>query len=178
METIAVYWEETIRTYGFTLFEGQTCCRMHLTNHEAAQWEQALQTMEEGQALFRLVWAQAESPSHIKFFLLCDDNHWQNVRSCLTSQKECRCILDKQEISQVDMVYFQGPHFGDRYGILDFTYKALDRGQIPILGVVCSVASVYLIAPLGRGAEIQKCLSQAFEIPKEKRSLNKDGVRR
>jgi hypothetical protein len=177
METIAVYWEETIRTYGFNLLEGQTLCQMSMSPNEVVSWGRSLQRIAEAQALFRLVWARMENPSHIKFSLLCDDDHWEKVRTYLENLNDCEIDSGAWTLSQVDTIFFQGPHFGDRYGIMDFTYKALAKRQIPLEGAICSVASIYLLTTRGLGEDAKKCLSDAFEIPKEKRDLSKIGVR-
>ncbi|MBI5063683.1 MAG: hypothetical protein HZB87_09550, partial [Desulfatitalea sp.] len=49
---------------------------------------------------------------------------------------------------------------------MDFTYRALAEGPVPLLGVVCSVASIYLVVPAGWGGKAQALLVAAFEIPK------------
>ena len=53
-----------------------------------------------------------------------------------------------------------------RYGIMDFTYKALAHGQVPLLAATCSVATIYLVLPAGWGRKTQVILNEAFEIPR------------
>jgi len=49
---------------------------------------------------------------------------------------------------------------------MDFTYKALAHGQMPLLAATCSLATIYLVLPAGWGRKTQAILSEAFEIPK------------
>jgi hypothetical protein len=156
METIAVYWEKIIRTYGFTLFEDQALAQIDLPAGQIAQWGKALRTFDGSESLFRLVWAQAGAPDRIKFCLLCDDTHWQLVKSRLDRLLDPGFKTGPWELSRADMISFQGPHFGDRYGILDFTLKALAKEELPLLGIVCSVATIDLVLPAGWGAKTKE----------------------
>lgn len=171
METIAVYWEETIRTYGFNLLETEVMCRVSLPVGSMTRWGRVLQQLGSQGAPFRLVWCQVDPPRRFKFFLLCDDEHWQNVRSALEGEALFDSPGHGWEQSTVDALFFQGPHFGDRYGILDFTLKALAAEKVPLIAGVCSVASIYLVLPAGWGTKARTFLSRAFEIPREKRDV-------
>jgi len=143
--------------------------------HDAARWGLALQHLDEKAALFKLVWARAENPGRIKIGLLCDDAHWDRVRLWLDHNSPPEFKTDRWYGSRVDAVFFQGPHFGDRYGIMDYTFKALDAHRVPLLSAVCSVASIYLLLPVGWGQKAKMHLTAAFEIPKEKRDVGPAG---
>jgi len=157
METIAVYWESKIRTYGFNLFEDVGLHQIDLQADDLASWAGILQSVTDHEAGFRLVWCQRETPGPFTFFLVCNENTWRGLQPMPASHPA------KQK---TDVICFHGPHFGDRYGIMDFTYTALAAGPVPLLGVVCSVASIYLVVPAGWGAKAQALLAAAFEIPK------------
>jgi hypothetical protein len=167
METIAVYWEPRIRTYGVQWVEGLQLFQIAVSPVHMAQWGQALQSLAEDGPAFRLVWAQAEAPDtdRIKFFLLCDHGHGSKVHDYLEGQAE-RGVADKlQHPLSVDLLFLQGPHYGDRYGVLDFTLGPLVEAEVPLLAVTCSVATLYLITAAGWGARAKTLLSGVFEIP-------------
>ena len=63
------------------------------------------------------------------------------------------------------MISFQGPHFGDRYGIADTAFKALARQGVPILITVCSGAALYIVLPENKLHEARPLLAEAFEVP-------------
>lgn len=68
--------------------------------------------------------------------------------------------------SPAELVFFQGPHFGDRYGIADAAVGALaDRG-VKMTAIVCSGACIYIVLPEGKSEEAILVLAETFEIPK------------
>ena len=68
------------------------------------------------------------------------------------------------------MIHFQGPHFGDRYGILDIALDALSGGGIPVLAAACTGASISLILSEKMAEPARALLEEVYEIPK--RSLS------
>ena len=67
--------------------------------------------------------------------------------------------------SPVELISFQGPHFGDRYGIAYSAFKALDDQGVPILIAVCSGAAVYIVLPEKKLQDARPLLLEAFEVP-------------
>jgi hypothetical protein len=68
--------------------------------------------------------------------------------------------------SPAELVFFQGPHFGDRYGIADVAVAALAGGGVQMMAVVCSGACIYIVLPEGKSEEAGRVLAETFEIPK------------
>jgi hypothetical protein len=166
METIAVYWESKIRTYGFNLLEKLTLCQITLSPGAMGALGKALIIAGDDGAVFRLVWAETDNPDQLRFFLLCDDMDWNRLRLFMERYERPGSGVAPISRTVVDVICFQGPHFGDRHGIMGFTYKALTHGQVPLLAATCSVATIYLVLPAGWGGKAQVILSEAFEIPK------------
>ncbi len=166
METIAVYWESRIRTYGFNLVEGLRLCRIGIAPADMGKWGQALQSMVDHEPAFRLVWAQTGEMESVKFFLLCDDNHWSRVQPFLERHAHLGTIDEMREAEKVDLLFFQGPHYGDRYGVLDYALAPLSRARVPLLAMACSVATIYLVLPAGQGERAKTILAASFEIPR------------
>jgi hypothetical protein len=169
METIAIYWEEKIRTYGINLLEGLVLGRIVLPIGRMGQQSGMLQPPDASEPMFRLVWAQSEPPDQIRICLVCDEIHCQMVHPALILE---HCDAEPFEWKSVDLVYFQGPHFGDRYGITDFALRALAPHQVPLLGTVCAMTTVYFVLPSGWGRTACDALTLAFEIPKTKERGN------
>jgi len=67
--------------------------------------------------------------------------------------------------SPAELVFFQGPHFGDRYGIADVAVEALAGGGVQTVAVVCSGACIYIVLPEGKSEEAVRVLAETFEIP-------------
>jgi aspartokinase len=66
----------------------------------------------------------------------------------------------------VEVVYFYGPHFGDRYGIAEAALKVLTESGIRATASACSGSCVYLVLPEGQSEEAVRALSRTFEIPR------------
>jgi hypothetical protein len=168
METIAIYWESKIRTYGFNLLEGLALGQVSVPNERLAQWGRAMHKMTDPGPSFRLVWAQNSRHDRIKFFVLCDDNQLHRMESFLNEESGLETESWQRHAKPVDLLFFQGPHFGDRYGIMDYMIKALADRQVPRLAAACSVATIYLVVPSGWGGAAKDVLSSAFKIPMRK----------
>jgi hypothetical protein len=170
METIAIYRESIISTYGFNLLERLTMGHVEVTFDQLKQWDAFLRDIAPEPA-FRLVWAQSRRPNGIKFYLLCDDNQWHKADPFFLRCTEDKAGTWRRHTEAVDLLFFQGPHFGDRYGIMDYTHQALSDKQIPVLAAVCSVATIYLVLPGGRGETAKNELTCVFNIPMQKRTI-------
>ncbi len=169
METIAIYSESVISTYGFNLLQRLIMGQVEVTFDQLSRWGALLQDIAHKPA-FRLVWAQSCRPGGIKFYLLCDDGQWHKVKTFFDRCTEDRLGTWRRNAEGVDLLFFQGPHFGDRYGIMHYTHKVLTDKRIPVLAAVCSVATINLMLPVGRGETAKKELTCAFNIPMQKRT--------
>ncbi len=65
----------------------------------------------------------------------------------------------------VAAVFVHGPHFGDRYGIAHTLVQALERAQVKLLGLSCTVSSISVILPQQELAPAVRVLEQTFEVP-------------
>ena len=79
----------------------------------------------------------------------------------LPAAEGCQCRVT----TPVELLFFQGPHYGDRYGIADFTYQALKNHADLLLATVFSCASVYLVLPEGSAEGVKDRLTAYFNIP-------------
>jgi hypothetical protein len=68
-------------------------------------------------------------------------------------------------LSPVEMIYFFGPHFGDRYGIAEAAVRVLHRESLSILAMGCSVSFIYIVLPEGMALQAKSLLAESFEIP-------------
>ena len=64
-----------------------------------------------------------------------------------------------------EMVLFQGPHFGDRYGIADAWVSAVAKADVRVLASACTGATVQIVLREGASAAAIDALSAAFTIP-------------
>ncbi|MBI5602309.1 MAG: hypothetical protein HY879_03055 [Deltaproteobacteria bacterium] len=166
METIAIYREEVIKTYGFVERTGLFMVTLDLPSDRLTYWGDDLFTLISRLGLSLVLQiARPAAAGTLRLHLLLDETpagpggmDWHQV------------LLDEypggwQMDQAVDLVYFQGPHYGDRYGIAYEALKALDTCGLPILAMACLGASVYLILPEGKAGPAREALKQAFMIP-------------
>ncbi len=164
METVAMYWEPQIKTYGFQVVKNLALYKYRIPADLPARWERAIERIEEGQNRFQLVCAQLSEPSDLDLLLLCDPE--QGASLARQIEAEIPAVADRRQvIAPVELIFFQGPHFGDRFGVADFTYKALKEQAGLLLAAVFACASIYLILPEGVADETKNLLAAAFRIP-------------
>ena len=80
-------------------------------------------------------------------------------------QKSLPGILEINMESSLEMIHFQGPHFGDRYGIANAAFDALAKEEIEPIAVCCAGSSVYMVLPPRTGGDALRILSTPFQIP-------------
>ena len=166
METIAIYREAIIKTYGFMERSGLGLVTVDLPSNRMEDWGTGLmdQISRWGVSLVLLM-ARPSSGGKSHLILLLDKVPPEHL------------VKDTQQVffneyhplwrvyPAVDLVYFQGPHYGDRYGIAGAALNALSGRGVPVLGVSCTGASVYLITPQGKAGAAREALNLAFTDP-------------
>ncbi len=168
METIAFYREEIIKTYGFVERTGLCLVTIDLPTHQAGDgWGRLLDLPFRLGVSPLLLISRPLSETSLRFHLLLEETRSGNDLS-----DDCRGFLEKigspafRIEKEVELVFFQGPHFGDRYGIAYAALSALSSHQVPALAVACTGASIHLVLPKGKARSAQEALGTAFMTPK------------
>jgi len=164
VETIAVYWENRAKTYGFQVERELSLFQFTIHPRELAGLGSVLFD-DTGGIRFSWVLVQAPSPQLLKVCLLLSREWAPSMQVLVERSRENNIHLDLQTTSPVELVYFHGPHFGDRYGIADTALGTLRRKGLPMLAAGCTGASVYIVAPAQRSTEIKQILSDVFDTP-------------
>jgi hypothetical protein len=164
METIVMYWEPQIKTYGFQVIKDLALYRYRMPAGLPIEWTRAIKRIEDEPNRFHLVYSQLGASSEIDLRLLCEQE--QGALLADRIRAEMPTAGDRLQVTApVELIFFQGPHFGDRFGIADFTYKAIEEKADVLLAAVFACASVYLIFPEGAADETRARLTAAFRIP-------------
>ncbi|MBN2034323.1 MAG: hypothetical protein JW836_13705 [Deltaproteobacteria bacterium] len=71
-----------------------------------------------------------------------------------------------RRVIPVELVFFHGPHFGDRYGIAEAAFRALTDNGIKAFASACSGSCIYLVLAEGESEGAVQFLSGTFEIPR------------
>ena len=159
-----MYWEPQIKTYGFQVVKDLALYNYRIPVDLPAEWVRAIKRIEDGPNRFHLLCAQLSESSELDLRLLCEPE--QGVSLSRRIAAEIPAADDRLQVTApVELIFFQGPHFGDRFGIADFTYNALKEKSDLLLAAVFACASIYLILPEGAADETKTRLAAAFRIP-------------
>jgi hypothetical protein len=165
LETIAVYWEAIVRIYGFTVTPGLALLNFRV---DADAWN----TPEAA--------AVIESSHHIRFEAAAGQcmygtGHERSILTAVDQVAPLRLFIEKRfgksavkglaVTAPVDVISFQGPHFGDRFGIVDTTFRDVDKAGVPVLASGFSSSTVYMVFPGGTADRVQRCLAEVFTVP-------------
>jgi hypothetical protein len=110
------------------------------------------------------VYTHLNESSELDLRLLCEPEQAASLARRIAAETPA-AVKRLQITAPVELIFFQGPHFGDRFGIADFTYKALKEKSDVLLAAIFACHSIYLILPEGLADETRNCLSAAFRIP-------------
>lgn len=157
-ETIAIYSEFPIRTYGFSVRTGLTLLTLPPEADPAALEAILEQTVSldaplvlgagigapDGAILLNLVVALGE-------------------RARVAPGLPAGARIEQD----VETVVFQGPHYGDRYGIAAAAFEALQAAQVDLLAAGFAGASVCLVVGAGQASATVTALRGSFYIPGE-----------
>ncbi len=158
METLAVYEEHPIRTYGLKAQEG--LCWLNAGRPLAGLgdfqdwglWEGCPRpvflaaSLGEGRLRLGLCLAQADLPALSRAL----------AGAGLTAEAPAR---------PVSLIHLQGPHFGDRYGIAAAALAGLAQAGVTPLGLGAVVHSLFLVVEPDQATTALEALSTAFSGP-------------
>lgn len=166
METIAVYWEPKIKTYGFQYAADLCMLKLSFQSEQMAAWGLRIQELEELGISFDLVLVQQTGGQGLEVYLVFP-RQWEDRALNYFHQ----IIREKGDgivrtFSPVDLIHLSGPHFGDRHGIAETAFTALAGHGVPVLASGCSASCIYLVLPEKRAEEARDALSEVFESPR------------
>ena len=165
METVAVYWEPKIKTYGFYDVSDLSLLELGFQYGRLSEWSLGLYEMEDLGISLELVSVQYEGEKGLRVYVLFQRRWEERLLHHVDKviRKDEKVLLDLT--SPVELLFFFGPHFGDRYGIVDSVFKVLTHNDITVLATACSGSAVYLVLPEGMAYKTKALLGELFEIP-------------
>jgi aspartokinase len=165
VETFAVYWEPKPKTYGFKEVIDLSLLNIEIKPGKMSQWGLMLMELADLDFGFHLILAKYSTHQKFRLYILLEKPWADHVLSYIGRKIDLDSEKDFHLTYPVELISFQGPHFGDRYGIADTAFKALDGQGVPILITVCSGAAVYMVLPEKKLKDARPLLLEAFEVP-------------
>ncbi len=162
METIAVYWEPRIKTYGFQKITDLALVEFSYPLSEIKSLGEMLSHGDLQILRPKFIIAQ-ESDQKISFILCLSVKEGKDFHASL---EKTPGPTPHRYIYPVGIIFFHGPHFGDRYGIADATFSTLSKAEIHLIASGCSSSSVFLVLVQNDIDKAEEVLSQTFQVAK------------
>jgi hypothetical protein len=165
METAARYTEAKIKTYGFETKFDQCICEFSLGPDQFIQMNQTGVDSEMEIIPFDLVLMGPSDQNQYRLSIVVSNHHRNTLRQLVIDMNPQHIDIDLQFYTGRASIFFR-PHFGDRFGIADFTFNALAENNIPLIASAFSSASIFLVLPEHFALKAKAVFLNLFEIPK------------
>lgn len=164
METIAVYWESKVKVYSITHVSDLSMVQLTYPIETTEKVGKALAALEDSVQRFELVTQDNVDAgrSRVNFFIRRPRQ--KAVKGVSKEWKE-ELQVDVTLNSSVELIYLHGPHFQDRFGIVEIAFSALKAGSIEIIAAGCAGTTIYLALPKDQGVPARQILRNTFIIP-------------
>ena len=144
-ETRSAYVEEKIRTYGIQLTQGLFLVHPPTIRDRSAR--------------------MAEPEFHLMSVMPRPGRQATDADAVIVVSDGSLAEQETAARQSVDLISFHGPHFGDRYRILQTALDCLDSEKVPMRNAACAGASISLVFPAGAGTAAKTALEKGFEAP-------------
>jgi aspartokinase len=162
METIAVYRESRIKTYGFQRATNLALIEFSYPLSQIKYLGEILSQDDIQTLRPRFIIAQ-ETDHEISFVFCLPVKEGRDFHASL---KKTPRPTPHRYIYPVGIIFFHGPHFGDRYGIADATFCTLSNADIKIMASGCSSSSIFLVLVQDDIEKAEEVLAKTFEVAK------------
>lgn len=164
-ETVATYVESKVKTYGIRSRSDLVVCRLDMDIADLAAWGERIGNMAARDLRFCFVSAACLPDDRIRMYLVIDSDQKSDMTARITNVFTGGYIEMVEILPRAAWIGFQGPHFGDRYGIANQAFSALRGHSVPIWLGGCVGAAVSIILPEEKLASAIAALSDNFETP-------------
>ena len=167
-ETVATYVESKIKCYGIDAKTDLSLCCLEIPVDQLEMWGKMIQSMETAGLRFQFASACLCANNRVQLFLLIDTmdsipaGQRDRVISSFFPEGWKKMVKIKSPVAAIG---FQGPHFGDRYGIANQAFSALHVNEIPFYLAGCSGASIQMVLPAAMLQKAKSSLLQVFAAP-------------
>ena len=166
MQVVAVYYEKKVKTYGLNQIKGLSLISSVIDLQDnLANVKRTIDSIEDRARFLVAMMEETRGTKARLFFLVSNEYENEVVELLNAGAKGSEHAPGTDVISPVELVYFQGPHFGDRWGIAYNAFGALERGGISTLVAALSGAAIFLVFSEGISDEAVSCLKEVFEVP-------------
>jgi aspartokinase len=162
-EVVASYQEKKPKVYGLEIREGLEFIHISLDGGGIGQIGTALRELSQLGGNLTLI---SKNP--------CRLQGAEDLFLCLppsSDRPNAEVIGIMAPNAVIDMIFpvatfsMNGPHFGDRYGIVGELLRAFKENGIDLLALNCSIASIIGVVPLDQIQPAIRAIQRCFEVP-------------
>jgi aspartokinase len=162
-EVVASYQEKQPKVYGLEYREGLEFLQVRLESSAVGKIGIALRQLAQVGVNLTFI---SKNP--------CIQQKVEELFFCLPSSPDCpnaeminrmapQVVIDT--ISPVATFSMNGPHFGDRYGIVGELLRAFKESDVDLLALNCSIASIIGVVPLNQIQPAIWTIKGSFSVP-------------
>jgi aspartokinase len=164
IETIATYWEPVIKIYGSNLKTGVTALSVSFSALHLLPVLSFLSDVEEVDSFKVIALNTADQNSNNLLLLVTTAVGIKLVKSLRRRFDQSGGVAIAEQPG-LEVVYFHGPHFQDRYGVANAVVKTIEKANVECVFLNCSGTSIFLVTPAHVGSLAQKALEKVFMVP-------------
>ena len=162
-EVVASYQEKKPKVYGLEFREGLEFLHIRLDGGGIGQIGTALRELSQLGVNLTFI---SKNPYRLQgaedlFFCLPPSSDCPNAE--VMGRMAPQVVIDT--IFPVATFSMNGPHFGDRYGIVGELLRAIKESGIDLLALNCSIASIIGVVPLDQIQPAIRAIRGCFEVP-------------
>ncbi len=165
METIAVYFEPVAKSYGLHTVTGVAMVRTPLDLGRVPQSERPGPPPGPPCAKFSFVVLQWEPEQAAELYAVAAPEDIPAVLESFDRWASADTAAGARDRQPVEMVFFQGPHFYERYGIAATALDKLREKKTGLLLAGFSGSMAYLVVPAGTADSAKAALAECFRLP-------------
>ncbi len=163
-EVVASYQETRPKVYGLHWQEAQNLFIMDMDQHVFDDVGDALIRFSEKNVLLSfMVAGPSENPSNFKLFLCLIP-----LGVTIPSHQLSEIFVPKAvttKTAAVSVFVMNGPHFGDRYGIINELLSAFEAFGVEFLALGCAIASITGVVPSDQIDTATNAIQSNFDVP-------------
>jgi aspartokinase len=166
LQTRAVYNETRIKTYGFHKHLNLCLMELCFKDKNLKNYGSSFERIGQLGIRFELVLMQSYEIDPSRIYILFENKWKKTVVGLFEKTLGKDAIGSSSTVSPLGLIYFHGPHFGDRFGIVNAALRLFKKEDIQIIAVGCSGSSIYMVFSEKETNEAKIVLEREFEVPR------------
>jgi aspartokinase len=162
-EVVASYQEQKPKVYALEYSTDQTLMHVSISNEDLISLGRSLKAISDMGLEFSFSVVGHDRSEDRKCLSFCLPSDEQDSYIEIIGNE--LLVPDEDIIGPVSVFSMNGPHFGDRYGIVSEILTALGNNSVDLLGLSCTIASVTGVVHSSQLNSAVEAIKSIFEVP-------------